>query len=54
MQLYNRALELTPEFFEYIRLHRRIATLLMDNVDPTGAANYYRRFIAERPTDAPD
>lgn len=53
VQLYERALALTPEFFEYIRLHRHIATLLINNGDPAGAADYYRRIIAERPADAP-
>ncbi|MFT5087758.1 MAG: tetratricopeptide (TPR) repeat protein [Candidatus Latescibacterota bacterium] len=50
--LYNRALEMTPEFYEYIRLHRYIAELLIKKGTPARAADYYRRIIAERPADA--
>ncbi len=50
--LYTRALEMTPEFYEYIRLHRYIADLLLKNGEPARAAAYYRRLVAERPQDA--
>lgn len=50
--LYARALEMTPEFYEYIRLHRYIANLLITNGEPARAATFYSRLVAERPQDA--
>ena len=51
VQLYDHAMELMPEFYEYIRLNRHVAYMLISDGKPQRAIPYYRRVVAERPAD---